>query len=74
MTASDDLRAFAHRWRELGPKLLEMEREELQEVDIAATIRAFTGAALVATRANPEVQPATSGLVEFHRIVQRLHA
>ena len=41
MSSSDEMRAFAKRWREVAPHLVEMEREELQRVDIRSTMRAF---------------------------------
>ncbi len=70
MTSREDARAFVDQWRRAGAALRHVEREELQHVDVAVTIRAFSGAVVIAAAADPA--RATSGLVEFQRLVARL--
>jgi hypothetical protein len=60
-----DLRAFVERWRTAGPRLEELRREELRNVDVAKVIESLNGA-FEATLAGPV--RTTSGLVEQQAI------
>ncbi|MBM4113326.1 MAG: hypothetical protein FJ253_08125, partial [Phycisphaerae bacterium] len=60
MTSKDDAKKLIERWRDAAPALREFELQELREVDVAAVIRSFAGAALEALRIEPA--STTSGL------------
>lgn len=64
-----DLRAFVERWRVAGPRLEEVRREELRNVDVAKVIESLNGA-FEATLAGPI--RTTSGLVEQQAIFSRI--
>ena len=64
-----DLRAFVERWRIAGPRIEELRREELRNVEVAKVIESLSGA-FEATLAGPV--RTSSGLVEQQAIFSRI--
>ena len=60
-----DLRAFVERWRIAGPRIEELRREELRNIEVAQVIESLNGA-FEATLSGPV--RTTSGLVEQQAI------
>lgn len=59
------LQCWVDTWKNAGPELQRVREAEVRAADTAAALKAFTGLALAAARANPP-KP-TSGLVEQQR-------
>jgi hypothetical protein len=64
-------RAWAATWREAGPRLEEIRRRELRELDAFAAIALLCGNADY--HEHPRAPAPTSGLIEQQRLFMRLH-
>ena len=64
-----DLRAFVERWRVAGPRIEELRREELRNIEVAQVIESLNGA-FEATLSGPV--RTSSGLVEQQAIFSRI--
>ena len=69
--AEDELRAWVQNWREIGPGLDRVRREEIRWANTQESIRAFNLAFKTALRNHRPC--ATSGLVEMQRLFKKLH-
>jgi len=68
--ADEELRAWVQNWREIGPELDRVRREEIRSANTQESIRAFDLAFQAAIRNHPP--RATSGLVEMQRLFKKL--
>ena len=65
-----DPKVWVRVWREAGPRLEAIRRDELRNVDVAAVVRALEDAFDAAVRMAPVAM--TTGLVEQQRLFARL--
>jgi hypothetical protein len=65
-----DPKVWVRTWKEAGPRLEAIRRQELQNVDTASVIRSLSDAFVAANRTAPP--RGTSGLVEQQRLFARM--
>jgi hypothetical protein len=69
--ADEKFGAWVQNWREIGPELDRIRREEIRSANTQESIRAFDLAFKAALRNQPPRE--TSGLVEMQRLFKKLH-